>query len=127
MLKLLSRVGNLLRGRSVIDDELLEELEETLIQADVSAPLAVKLVQELRDKAKITYQNGAEPVKPMMMPPMGGAPDEESGATTKPGDKKADKEDTLTPPAEKASDKAVAIPADKAADKVPAKEEPKMQ
>ena len=52
MLKLLSRVGNLLRGRSVIDDDLLEELEETLIQADVSAPLAVKLVQELRDKAE---------------------------------------------------------------------------
>lgn len=52
MLKLLSRVGNLLRGRSVIDDDLLEELEETLIQADVSAPLAVKLVDELRDKAE---------------------------------------------------------------------------
>ena len=52
MRKLLSRVGNLLRGRSVIDDELLEELEETLIQADVSAPLAVKLVDELRDKAE---------------------------------------------------------------------------
>ncbi|MBU1858107.1 MAG: hypothetical protein KKC28_14090, partial [Verrucomicrobia bacterium] len=60
---------------------------------------------------KITYQNGAEPVKPMMMPTMGGAPDEEAGATAKP----ADKEDTLTPPAEKASDKA------------PATEEPKKQ
>jgi parvulin-like peptidyl-prolyl isomerase len=72
-------------------------------------------IQELRDKAKITYQNGAEPVKPMMMPTMGGAPDEEAGATTKPADKKADKEDTLTPPAEKAADKA------------PAKEEPKKQ
>ncbi|MFH1475937.1 MAG: peptidylprolyl isomerase [Verrucomicrobiota bacterium] len=59
-------------------------------------------IKELRDKAKITYQNGAEPVKPMMMPPMGGAPDEESGATTKPADKQADKEDALTPPAEKA-------------------------
>ena len=68
-------------------------------------------IQELRDKAKITYQNGAEPVKPMMMPSMGGAPDEETGATTKPADKKADKEDALTVPAEKA----------------PAKEEPKKQ
>lgn len=72
-------------------------------------------IQELRDKAKITYQNGAEPVKPMMMPPMGGAPDEESGATTKPADKQADKENILTPPAEKAADKA------------PTKEEPKKQ
>lgn len=52
MLKLLSRVGNLLRGRSVIDDDLLEELEESLIQADVSASLAMKLVEELRDKAE---------------------------------------------------------------------------
>ena len=72
-------------------------------------------IQELRDKAKITYQNGAEPVKPMMMPPMGGAPDEESGVTTKPADKQADKEDAL------------AAPAEKAADKSPAKEEPKKQ
>jgi len=71
-------------------------------------------IQELRDKAKITYQNGAEPVKPMMMPPMGGAPDEE-GAAVKPADKKADKE------------AAVAAPAEKSADQAPAKEEPKKQ
>ncbi len=45
-------MSTVLRGRSVIDDELLEELEEALIQADVAAPLAVKLVQELRDKAE---------------------------------------------------------------------------
>jgi fused signal recognition particle receptor len=50
--KFLSRVSNVLRGRSVIDDDLLEELEEALIQADVSAPLAVKLVGELREKAE---------------------------------------------------------------------------
>ncbi len=36
----------------MIDEELLEELEEALIQADVSAPLAMKLVEELRDKAE---------------------------------------------------------------------------
>lgn len=52
MRKFLSRVSTVLRGRSVIDDDLLEELEEALIQADVAAPLAVKLVQELRDKAE---------------------------------------------------------------------------
>jgi len=34
-------------------------------------------IQELRDKAKITYQNGAEPVKPMMMPPARNAPAKE--------------------------------------------------
>ncbi|MFH1969826.1 MAG: peptidylprolyl isomerase [Verrucomicrobiota bacterium] len=72
-------------------------------------------IRELRDKAQITYQNGAEPVKPMMMPPtMGGAPDEE-GVVVEPADKKADEEDALTTPEEKAADKA------------PAKEEPKKQ
>ncbi len=63
MRKFLSRVSHVLRGRSVIDDELLEELEEALIQADVSAPLAVKLVEELRDKAErehITDPSGLE-------------------------------------------------------------------
>ena len=84
-------------------------------------------IQELRDKAKITYQNGAEPVKPMMMPPaMGGAPDEEGAAVApadKKADKKADKEDALTAPTEKAADK----PTDTTADKAPAKEEPKKQ
>ena len=90
----------------------------------------MRAAQELRNKAKITYQNGAEPVKPMMMPPtMGGAPDEETGATTKPADKKAAKEDVLAPPGAGglAPDKSVIIPADKAADKVPAKEEPKKE
>lgn len=52
MLKFLSRVGKVLTGRSVIDDDLLEELEEALIQADVSAPLAIKLVDQLRTEAE---------------------------------------------------------------------------
>lgn len=52
MLKFLSRVGKVLTGRSAIDDDLLEELEEALIQADVSAPLAIKLVEELRERAE---------------------------------------------------------------------------
>jgi len=80
-------------------------------------------IQGLRDKAKITYQNGAEPVKPMMMPPMRGQAPDEEGAVAKPSDKKADKEDALKVPEEKASDKAADKPEDKAADKAPAKEE----
>jgi len=80
-------------------------------------------IQELREKAKITYQNGAEPVKPMMMPPMSGAPAEEAEAVAKPEEKKADKADGKV--ADKPADKAVDKPAEKAADKAPAKEEPK--
>lgn len=52
MLKFFEKVGKVLRGRSVIDDDLLEELEEALIQADVSVSLAVKLVQELSERAE---------------------------------------------------------------------------
>ena len=66
MLKLLSRVGNLLRGRSVIDDDLLEELEEALIQADVSAPLAVKLVEELREKAEKEHVTNPEGLQDLL-------------------------------------------------------------
>jgi fused signal recognition particle receptor len=60
VLKFLSRVGTVLRGRSVIDDELLEEIEEALIQADVSVNLAIRLVEELREKAE--KEHVTEPV-----------------------------------------------------------------
>ncbi len=52
MLKFLEKVGKVLRGRSIIDDDLLEDLEEALIQADVSVGLAVKLTQELAERAE---------------------------------------------------------------------------
>jgi fused signal recognition particle receptor len=53
MLKgLFRRVAAIITGRTVIDDELLDELEAALIQADVSAQVAVNLVQELRTQAE---------------------------------------------------------------------------
>lgn len=58
---------------------------------------AVPFIQDLRDKAKITYQNGAEPIKPMMMP-MGGAPEEDQGGAAK----SADKKEVSVSPAEQA-------------------------
>ncbi|SJZ63310.1 signal recognition particle-docking protein FtsY [Selenihalanaerobacter shriftii] len=47
-----SQVQNLFTGRSKIDDELYEDLEEILIQADVGVNTTMKLVDELREKAK---------------------------------------------------------------------------
>ena len=41
-----------LTGRAVIDDDLLDELEAGLIQADVSAVLAGEIVDELRGQAE---------------------------------------------------------------------------
>lgn len=53
MLKgLFKRVAAVLTGRAVIDDDLLDDLEAALIQADVSGPLAARLVDELRDQAE---------------------------------------------------------------------------
>jgi len=53
MLKgLLRRVGNTLRGRTTIDEEMLDDIEVELIQGDVSAPLAIEIVEELRVAAE---------------------------------------------------------------------------
>jgi len=53
MLKgLFKRVAAVFTGRAAIDDDLLDDLEAALIQADVSGPLAVRLVDELRDQAE---------------------------------------------------------------------------
>ncbi|MFO7948663.1 MAG: signal recognition particle-docking protein FtsY [Armatimonadota bacterium] len=53
MLKgLFRRVGNLVRGRGTIDEDLMEDLEEALIQADMPAKQAVELVEEARERAE---------------------------------------------------------------------------
>ena len=53
MLKgLFGRVKNLVRGRATIDDDLMEELEEALIEADVPVRIALSLVEETRDRAE---------------------------------------------------------------------------
>jgi len=49
---LFRRVGNTLRGRTTIDEEMLEDLEVELIQGDVSVPLAMEIVEELRGEAE---------------------------------------------------------------------------
>ncbi len=62
MLKgMFKRVTNVLRGRSTLDEETTEELEAALVMADVSAPLAMELVEDLRERAEkenITEEEG---------------------------------------------------------------------
>ncbi len=48
---LLRRVSQLLTGKRPVDDDLLDELEEALIAADVSYDLALELVDRLRAEA----------------------------------------------------------------------------
>jgi len=49
---LFSKVDQLLTGRRPIDDELFDELEELLIQADLSVTTASKLVDGLREATR---------------------------------------------------------------------------
>ena len=49
---IIEKAENLLRRYGKIDDDLLEELEEALIGADVGVETSVGLVEELRDEAK---------------------------------------------------------------------------
>lgn len=46
------RVGNVLRGRATLDEEATEDLEAALVQADVSVPVAMEIVEELRAEAE---------------------------------------------------------------------------
>ncbi len=53
MLKgLFGKVANLIRGRATIDDDLMEELEEALIEADVPVRISLDLVEEVRERAE---------------------------------------------------------------------------
>jgi len=49
---LLRRVGNVLRGRATLDEETIEDLEAALVQADVSVPVAMEIVDQLREDAE---------------------------------------------------------------------------
>jgi len=57
---LFKRVGATLRGHSVVGDELMEDLEEALIQADVKVTLAMEIVENMRERAE--KQNITNPV-----------------------------------------------------------------
>ena len=45
------RIGDILRGASRLDDDLLEELEEILISSDVGVSTSMEIVEELRERA----------------------------------------------------------------------------
>jgi fused signal recognition particle receptor len=49
---LFTKVTHVLRGTRPVDEDLLEELEEALIQADVSAKLATRFVRDLEERAE---------------------------------------------------------------------------
>lgn len=56
------RIGDLFSGRAV-DEELFEELEETLVRADVGVETAMSLVEEVRREAKRRNISRSEELK----------------------------------------------------------------
>jgi fused signal recognition particle receptor len=63
LLKLFTKIGQLFSRKPAIDEEFYEELEELLIQADVSVRTTQKLLEELRQKVRSERLNCAEDVK----------------------------------------------------------------
>lgn len=58
-----SKVDQLLTGRRPVDDELFDELEELLIQADLSIHTATKLVDALREASRKERLNESDQIK----------------------------------------------------------------
>jgi len=55
------RLGKAIAGKSKIDDELLDELEEILISSDVGVETSVKIIKRLEERvAKDKYLNASE-------------------------------------------------------------------
>ena len=58
-----SKVDQLLTGRRPVDDELFDELEELLIQADLSIHTTTKLVDSLREAARKERLSESDDIK----------------------------------------------------------------
>ena len=57
------KIGDAIMGRPSIDEELMEELEEILIQADIGMDTTLKITEKLRDDIKKQYISSSEGVK----------------------------------------------------------------
>lgn len=56
-----SKLGKAVAGKSTVDDELLDELEEVLITSDVGVDTTVRIIERIEDRvAKDKYLNTAE-------------------------------------------------------------------
>lgn len=67
---LTSQLDSLFRRRSVIDEAFFEELEETLIKADVGVTTAMMLVEQLRKTARAQKLTQTETLQPLLLEQM---------------------------------------------------------
>lgn len=63
---LLTGVDQVLKGFVKIDEELFEELEETLIMADVGAKTSAQIIETLRDKVKTERATEVSDIKSLL-------------------------------------------------------------
>ena len=66
MLKVFRKLGDVLAPGRKVDSHLLEELEEALIEADVKAELAMRLIEELGNAARTGHVRDAEGVRELL-------------------------------------------------------------
>ena len=64
---LFSKVDQLLTGRRPVDDELFDELEEALIQADLNIHTTMRIVDDLRQTSRRERINEAEDIRKRLM------------------------------------------------------------
>ncbi len=74
------KIESLVTGRKAIDQELYDELEEILIQADVGADTALDLVEDLRKLVKERKVGDPEQLKPLLQELIAGIMGEETYA-----------------------------------------------
>lgn len=60
------KIDNVLKTFRKVDEELLEELEEALISADVGVSTSVEIIDRLRDEAKSRHINDADELKEVL-------------------------------------------------------------
>jgi len=65
------RISDLLSGRTRIDDELFDELEEALIQADAGVATATQLVERLRERVRQEKVTAPEQVRDLLREEVG--------------------------------------------------------
>ncbi len=57
------KISDIVMARPSIDEELLEELEDTLIMSDIGMDTTMKIVDKLRDDVRMNYIRNADDIK----------------------------------------------------------------
>lgn len=65
-----SRLANLFKSHSQIDDDLFDELEEIFVMADIGVDTVVKFIDELKNDERVKGLNNAKDLQPIIIDKM---------------------------------------------------------